>query len=134
MRKIVYIAFGILIVVIFLLWHFLGSSDKETQKILVPVKKGQFRINVTTTGELEAKNSEKIYGPSDLRSIRIWNVKIEDIIPDGSLVDSGDYVATLDRTEISNRIKDLESEVEKLESQFIKTRIDTTIELRTARN
>ncbi len=134
MRKIVYIAFGILIVIIFLLWHFLGSSDKETQKILVPVKKGQFRINVTTTGELEAKNSEKIYGPSDLRSIRIWNVKIEDIIPDGSLVDSGDYVATLDRTEISNRIKDLESEVEKLESQFIKTRIDTTIELRTARN
>jgi multidrug efflux pump subunit AcrA (membrane-fusion protein) len=134
MKKNIYIAFGTLIIIIFILWYFLGSNKTEPKKILVPVKTGEFRINVTTTGELEAKNSEKIFGPADLRSIRIWNVKIEDIIPDGTVVDSGEYVATLDRTEISNRIKDLESEVEKLESQHIKTKLDTTMDLRNARN
>ncbi|HAL64000.1 MAG: Efflux transporter, RND family, MFP subunit, putative, partial [Bacteroidetes bacterium 38_7] len=59
---------------------------------------------------------------------------IEDIIPDGSIVDSGQYVARLDQTEISNKIKDKETELEKLETQVIKTRIDTSIEMRAARD
>ena len=134
MRKSVIIGLILVIAAIIVVWYFMGSSETTGTKILVPVKNGQFVINVTTTGELEAKNSEKIFGPSGLRSVRIWNVKIEDIIPDGTVVDSGEYVATLDRTEISNRLKDLESEVEKLESQHIRTRLDTSMDLRNARN
>jgi len=134
MRKSIYIGLALLIVIIFVVYYFVGSKDTSVEKIHVPVKNGQFIINVTTTGELEAKSSEKIYGPSGLRAVRIWNVKIEDIIPDGTVVDSGQYVATLDRTEISNRLKDLESEVEKLESQHIKTKLDTSMDLRNARN
>jgi multidrug efflux pump subunit AcrA (membrane-fusion protein) len=58
---------------------------------------------------------------------------ISDIIAEGTIVDSGQYVATLDRTEITNRMKDLESELEKLESQYIKTKLDTSMDLRSAR-
>ena len=134
MRKSLIIGLILVIAAIIVVWYFMGSSENTGTKILVPVKNGQFVINVTTTGELEAKNSEKIFGPTGLRSVRIWNVKIEDIIPDGTVVDSGQYVATLDRTEISNRLKDLESEVEKLESQHIRTRLDTSMDLRNARN
>jgi len=134
MKKGLLIGLILVIAAIFVVWYFMGSSESKDENILVPVKNGQFVINVTTTGELEAKSSEKIYGPSGLRSVRIWNVKIEDIIPDGTVVDSGQYVATLDRTEISNRLKDLESEVEKLESQYVKTRLDTSMDLRNARN
>lgn len=72
-------------------------------------------------------------GPAGLREVRIWQVQISDIIPEGTLVDSGQYVATLDRTEITNRMKDLESELEKLESQFIKTKLDTSMDMRAAR-
>jgi flagellar hook protein FlgE len=89
---------------------------------------------VTTTGELEAKNSEKILGPEGLNQVGIWRTTIEDIIADGSLVDSGQYVARLDQTEISNKIKDKETELEKLETQVTKTRIDTSIEMRAARD
>jgi multidrug efflux pump subunit AcrA (membrane-fusion protein) len=81
-----------------------------------------------------AKSSEKIYGPTGLRQIQIWQVKIQDIIPDGTVVDSGQYVATLDRTEISNKIKDEETNLEKLESQMTKTRLDTSLDLRSARD
>lgn len=37
-------------------------------------------------------------------------------------------------SEISNKIKDKETELEKLETQVTKTRIDTSIEMRVARD
>lgn len=72
-------------------------------------------------------------GPAGMREARIWQVQISDIVPEGTLVDSGQYVASLDRSEITNRMKDLESELEKLESQFIKTKLDTSMDMRAAR-
>jgi len=114
--------------------YFFFSNNNEDQHIIAKVKKGNFPIEVTTTGELIAKSSEKIYGPQALRQIQIWQVKLQDIIPDGTVVDSGQYVASLDRTEISNKIKDEETNLEKLESQMTKTRLDTSLELRNARD
>lgn len=66
--------------------------------------------------------------------MNIWNAQISEMIPEGTLVEAGDWVATLDRTEISNRLKDLESELEKLQTSHTQTRLDTTMELRNARN
>jgi HlyD family secretion protein len=122
------------VLLIVIIWIIAGSGpDKETT-VKVPVKYGKFDITVTTTGELEAKSSEKINGPVNLRDFRIWQIKIEDIIPDGTVVDSGEYIATLDRTELVNKMKDQELEIEKLETQFTKTQLDTTLELRTNRD
>ncbi|KAF0199632.1 MAG: efflux transporter rnd family mfp subunit [Bacteroidetes bacterium] len=114
-------------------WYYFSGNTKGGPGLTAKVEYGDFNINVTTTGELEAKNSENIVGPAALREVRIWQVQISDIIPEGTIVDSGQYVATLDRTEITNRMKDLESELEKLESQYIKTRLDTSMDLRAAR-
>jgi HlyD family secretion protein len=122
------------VLLIVIIWIIAGSGpDKETT-VKVPAKFGKFDVTVTTTGELEAKSSEKINGPGNLRDFRIWQVKIEDIIPDGTVVDSGQYIATLDRTELVNKMKDQEIEIEKLETQFTKTQLDTTLELRTDRD
>ncbi|MDP1622094.1 MAG: efflux RND transporter periplasmic adaptor subunit [Bacteroidales bacterium] len=131
-KKYIYLIALILILVI--VGFFFFGRDDIRQQITVSVKKGNFPIEVTTTGELIAKSSEKIYGPAGLRQIQIWQVKIQDIIADGTVVDSGQYVATLDRTEISNKIKDEETNLEKLESQMTKTRLDTSLELRSARD
>ena len=122
------------LLLIVIIWIFAGSGPEEETTVKVPVKSGRFDITVTTTGELEAKSSEKIMGPVNLRDFRIWEVKIEDIIPDGTVVDSGEYIATLDRTELVNKMKDQELEIEKLETQFTKTQLDTTLELRTTRD
>jgi len=132
-RKRIIIITSILLVIVIVVVVF-NRFNKSSLYISVPVKKGDFFINVTTTGELEARYSDKIYGPSGLRSARIWQVEITDMVPDGTVVDSGDYVATLDRTEIANKMKDLEIELEKLQSEFVKTRLDTTLELRNARD
>ncbi len=131
-KRYAYIFVGVIILAIIL--FFIFSKSEKTQEIFVQAKFGSFPIEVTTTGELQAKSSEKIYGPEGLRQIRVYNTKIEDIIPDGTVVDSGQYVATLDRTEITNKIKDEELNLEKYESQRIKTKLDTSLELRNARD
>jgi len=134
MKKQIYITIGIIIIIIVALYFFLGTKKSSTETIQVKVKSGEFNIVVTTTGELEAKSSEKIYGPGNLRQVRIWNVKIEEIVPDGTVVDSGDFVATLDRSELANKLKDQELEIEQLETQYTKTKLDTTLDLRNLRD
>ncbi|MDT8393329.1 MAG: HlyD family secretion protein [Bacteroidales bacterium] len=130
----IYIGVIVIILVLVLLYVFFGNSKSTVETIEVPVKQGTFEIHVSTSGELEAKSSEKILGPSGLRNFRIWNVKIEDIVPDGTVLDSGDYVATLDRSELTNRLKDVELDLESLETQFTQTQLDTTMDLRNARD
>ncbi|PKP49173.1 MAG: RND transporter [Bacteroidetes bacterium HGW-Bacteroidetes-11] len=131
-RKFWYII-TITIIAIAASWYYFSNGRQKGPSVTSKVEFGNFSINVTTSGELEAKNSENILGPPGLREVRIWQVQISDIIPEGSIVDSGQYIATLDRTEITNRMKDLESELEKLESQFIKTKLDTSMDMRAAR-
>jgi len=134
MKKQIYITLGIIVLIILALWYFLGGESSSVETISTEVKRGEFKITVTTTGELEAKNAEEIRGPDNLRKVRIYRVKISDIVPDGTVVDSGDFVATLDRTELEGRIKDQELEVEKYETQLMKTKLDTSLELRGLRD
>lgn len=125
-----------LVGLILLIWFISGSEKNTASSVEVSAKKGTFKITVTTTGELEARSSEKIFGPSPtlLREARIWQLKIDDIIPDGTIVDSGDYVAQLDRTELTNKLKDQEIDIEQFQNNFTKTQLDTTMELRATRN
>ncbi len=134
MRNKKIILIPLLIAVFISLWFILGEEKVENEPIKVMVEKGEFEISVYTSGELEAESSEKITGPSGLRTIGLWNVQISELIPEGTVVEKGDWVATLDRTEISNRMKDIETELEKLQTTHTQTRLDTTMELRNARN
>jgi HlyD family secretion protein len=109
------------------------KANKKSQ-IIATVQKGDFEVTVTTTGELKSENFEQIKGPMELRLIGVWNVKITDLVPEGTLVDSGDYVATLDRTEATDKLKTVESELEKIQSQYTKTRLDTNLDLRASRD
>ncbi|MBU2553809.1 MAG: HlyD family efflux transporter periplasmic adaptor subunit [Bacteroidetes bacterium] len=135
-RKNLLVLLGVIIALTAFLWFFMSDDMATENTIMVKAKRGQFLIQVTTTGELEARSSENIMGPNanGLRNARIHRYTIEDIVPDGTVVDSGQWVATIDRSDLENQIKDQELEVEKLETQFIKTQLDTTLTLRSARD
>ena len=113
-----------------------ASKPDGEMKLTTGVKKGDFEILVSVTGELQAENSVEIRGPSNLRSrnLRLRSIKIQDMVPEGTVVDSGDWVATLDRSEADNSLKDIADELEKTESQYTKTKLDTTIQLRQLRD
>lgn len=134
MKKKKWVLSTIGIVIVAALWYFLRTEPATFEPILVNVTKGDFLVSVYTTGELEAKNSENILGPTGLRMVGLWNVQIAELIPEGTLVKEGDWVATMDRTEISNRIQDRETRLEQLETSFTQTMLDTTLTLRSARD
>lgn len=103
------------------------------QPITVPVSSGPFQATVTVTGELQARNSLDIQGPQGLRSAGLWQVQITDLIPEGTRVKAGDYVATLDRTEASSKLKSLQGELDKTITQRTQAVLDSTLTLRESR-
>ena len=120
---------------IILLWlTIFRRSGKNEKDVFVPVKKGLFEITVFTTGELEAKNSTDIQGPTGIRQLGIWQIKISDLVAEGTVVKKGEYVGALDKTEIAGKIREAESELQKIESQFTQNKLDTTLQLRQARD
>lgn len=121
---------GLLVV---LSWAWSGDEAKAVE-IVAEVKRADFSAVVVSSGELIAKNSENIDGPEGLRQVGIWQVKIQDLIAEGTVVEEGEYVAALDQTEISGKIKDTGAELEKAESQFLQAKLDTTLTLRAARD
>ncbi|GHM99314.1 RND transporter [Cytophagales bacterium WSM2-2] len=111
-----------------------GSEPGTTADILSVVKKGDFKVEIETTGELEAKNSVKILGPDGLRNFQIWNVTIQSIIDEGTVVKKGDWVATLDRSEFQNKFAQKQIDLEKANSKFVQTQLDTTLQMRQSRD
>lgn len=136
MKKKIIVAIAALVILIVIFFVF-GTSEKDkAAPQFVKVSNGLFEVLVTVTGELKAQNSEDIEAPTELRgrSFRISDVKIQDLIPEGTVVDSGAYVATLDRSALSNRLKEIEDELEKSQQVYLKTQLDTTLTLRELRN
>ncbi len=110
------------------------SSSENVENILATVEEDQFTVSVTSTGELKAKRSEKIRGPEGMRAAGIWQTNIADLITEGTLVGEGDYVGRLDRSELDGKLQNLASEIEKIESQLLQTKLDTAINLRGLRD
>jgi multidrug efflux pump subunit AcrA (membrane-fusion protein) len=131
--KSLYVVAG-LIIVLAAAWYFMNPGSKADADMIVPVKKGEFEVLVSASGELEAKNSVRIQGPSSLQAVQIWQVKISDLVAEGTTVKKGDYIALLDKTEIGNKLKERETELQKEESRFVQTQLDTTLTLRAARD
>ena len=114
---------------------FFGIADKsETSEIVVPVKSGKFIVDITTTGELEAKNSVKIMGPSGLREFGIRSVSIQDIVDEGTMVRKGEWIATLDKSEFYSELQNEQLELEQKVSEYIQVQLDTTLQMRQSRD
>ncbi|MFY9116519.1 MAG: efflux RND transporter periplasmic adaptor subunit [Bacteroidales bacterium] len=115
----------------------LVSRKKDTYKPqVVKTQMGLFEIIVTTTGELEAESNIKIEAPTGMRArnVRMGEIKIQDLVPEGTIVKKGDYVAMLDRTSADNSLKDLEDEYEALQGKFDRTLLDTSLTLKNLRD
>lgn len=118
------ISVAIIIVLALIFW-----PEKDTERLSATVEKGNFKIEVTTSGELKAKESEDIKGPTSLRSHGIWQIKITDLVTEGTYVKEGGYVAQLDKSEVGTKIIAAGTEVEKITSEYEQARLDTAIEM-----
>lgn len=134
MKKRIIIIGGVILALGALTWVIFGRGAKTESSLTVFPRQGKFEVTVTTTGELQAKNSIEIQGPGNLRKAQLWQVKISDLVPEGTVVKQGDYVGKLDESELLGKIKEVELNLQKLESQFLQAKLDCTLTLAQARD
>lgn len=123
---------AIVVVSIFLLAFFvLPQSKNENSEISTKVTRGPFEILVYSSGQLEAQNSEDITVPQSLRErdIRIYEIKITDLVEEGAIVDSGDYVATLDQKAVEEVLATAEQEWETAIAEYEDAKMDSNLTL-----
>ena len=129
-RKIVLttvIVAGLLLATFFLL----QGNKSESLKISTEVERGPFEVLVLSSGQLEAQNSENIVVPSNLRDrdIRIFEIKITDLVEEGTVVDSGEYVATLDQKAVEEVLNTAIEEFEQAGNAFQDAKMDSNLTL-----
>lgn len=124
---------GLLALLAIAAWYgSLGPSDSKD--ILVSPRNGKFKMLVTTTGELQAKRSVEIYGPRGAQKAQIYQLKISNIVDEGTVVEKGEYVAQIDQSDLMSKIAERKIDLEKAESQYIQAKLDTALTLSEARN
>ncbi|MCK0146571.1 RND transporter [Arenibacter sp. F26102] len=133
MNKKKLLLFGIPIVLVLLGYTLFGNTSDEDVAITTKVVKGDFLNEVIISGEAQSTSLKKINGPDDIRKFKLRDVKIQDLIPEGSLVKEGDYVGRLDPSEVNEQILDAQLNLETAQSKYTQEQLDTTLTLKQER-
>lgn len=127
------VAFTILSLLVVSYFVFSDTSE-ETVALTSTVKKEDFKSEIVISGELQSTSNTNIGIPSGLRRHRIYRIKVQHLIPEGTYVKKGDYIGKLDPEGINDKILDAESNITKEQSSYIQQQIDTTLTLKKERN
>ncbi|MCT4582033.1 MAG: HlyD family efflux transporter periplasmic adaptor subunit [Flavobacteriales bacterium] len=133
MKKTGIIIGGVILAAIAYFFLFNESEQEELDPIKATVQSGEFIVSVVTTGELEAKNSVDIYAPASLRKMGVNQIKVSTMVDEGTILKEGDFVATLDPSEIGTEIRKLYSELSQKESDLKAAKLDTSLTMRSER-
>jgi multidrug efflux pump subunit AcrA (membrane-fusion protein) len=115
-------------------WRAVGAAKPEADPLVVPVKEGDFKVTITTTGELRAVKSVQIQGPGNLPQAQLFQpIKIASLVPEGTVVKEGDMVAELDRGAAASKLNEVNLAVQKAEAQYTQAQLDSTLNLSKAR-
>ena len=111
------------------------SRDKNAGQI-AEVIRGKFEIAVVATGELMAENYVEIKGPAfgQGNDVRSTSIRITDLIPEGTVVKKGDYVASLDKTELDNELKNIRERITTMEQEMEMMILDTAVQMNSIRD
>jgi len=130
------------------------ASAKKKVNMLAEAQMGAFEITVTAAGELIPEKSIDIRGPVFAATtgdqgqggsrggqqmnrgmdMHFMELKIQDIVPEGTIVKEGDYVAQLDRTSFDNSMRDEIQNLATLESNLELKILDTAMTMTTLRD
>ncbi|NMA66371.1 MAG: efflux RND transporter periplasmic adaptor subunit, partial [Clostridiaceae bacterium] len=130
------IAAAVILIIILISWIFKSKVVVNDILIEVPVKRGSFIAEVHSTGHLQAENSTSIEVPSELssRNINIFEIKITDLVEEGTVVREGDFVASLDHSAVEEIMNNAYDELEKSLQALEDARIDTNITMSNLRD
>ena len=144
MKRILIIG-GVIIAIVALIVFNKMTSKKSNLNTFAEVKKGLFEITVSNSGELIAEKSIDIKGPEInpgservfqgmSHGMRAMDLKIQDIVPEGTIVKEGDYIAQLDRSSYSNTLKDELENLKTMQNNVDMKILDTAVVLTNQRD
>ncbi|HSF88676.1 MAG TPA: efflux RND transporter periplasmic adaptor subunit [Saprospiraceae bacterium] len=110
------------------------AKSGQVEDLIAEVKEASLPVTIHAPGELLARRSEKIKGPDGLRTVGLYQVTIANLVPEGTVVQQGQFIASLDRTEMDGKIKESQTEIDKIVTQLDQAKIDTAIEMRSLRD
>ncbi|MBW8769225.1 MAG: efflux RND transporter periplasmic adaptor subunit [Gemmatimonadetes bacterium] len=110
-----------------------SSSASADAQLVAPVKSGEFKVLVTTTGELHARKFVQVTGPAGAQSVQVYQTKISSIVPEGTLVKEGDVIAELDRQPVAAKVADVTLSLQKAQADFTTAQLDSALNLAQAR-
>ncbi|MBK7133584.1 MAG: efflux RND transporter periplasmic adaptor subunit [Bacteroidales bacterium] len=144
---------GVLLAVAALVAFNMMTTKKGDVVVYAEVFEGPFEISVSNSGELLAEKSVDIFGPSiGQRSnqqgggdhggqrpgggmdMRMMELKIQDIVPEGTVVKKGDFIAQLDRSSYSNTLKDAQDLLKTYQNNVDMKILDTAVVLTNLRD
>lgn len=122
------------LILIYFAYSYLSPSSGNELYLTTQVKKGSFISEVITSGEAQSTSLEKINGPDNLRKFRLNNLKIQDLVAEGTIVKKGDYVGRLDPSAVNEKILDAQLNLETATSKYTQQQLDTTLSLKQERS
>jgi HlyD family secretion protein len=137
MKRTVIITLGVVAIAIIALFVFNKlTSKKESDGLFAEVIKGDFEIAISASGEILAENSVEIKAPeiSMGRDFHASDLKIQDLVPEGTEVKEGDYIATLDKTQFDNTLKDERERLSTYRNNLEMKKLDTAVTLTALRD
>lgn len=109
-----------------------GPAEGEAA-VVATVKRGDFKVMVTTAGELRARKFVQIQGPPNAQQADAYQMKIASIVPEGTIVKEGDLVAELDRSGLAAKMAEVGLALQKAQAQHEQAMLDSTLNLSKAR-
>jgi len=121
----------ILIVVVIGLVALLYEGKNLVAEKTCTVQSGFFELALNIKGEVQGKNAVVISLPDAIkrRNLRIYQIVIKDMVPEGKVVKKGDWIATLDAADINQKIQNNQQELTRHLAEFNDAKIDSAIKL-----
>ena len=95
------------------------------------VKKGNLEVIVNSKGEVKGDKFTEINLPAAVcnEELRVYQLKIMDVILEGKAVRKGDYIAKLDDSQFATMMRDVMQQKEKYDSDLRNEILDSTVVL-----
>ena len=127
------VAAVVVLVLVSASWLIARDVKGGDETLIAKVKKGDFKVTVTSSGELRAPKFVQITLPQNSQQAESFQLKIASLVPEGTVVKEGDVVAEIDRTTVAQKLADFQLALTKADAVYEQAMLDSTLNLSKAR-
>ena len=110
-----------------------GSPEVADSAVSARPVRGDFIVPITVSGELRARQFVQITAPANAQQAGAFQMRIQSLVPEGTVVRAGDVVAEIDRSTLATRLTEVTLALQKAEAVFEQAQLDSQLTLGTAR-